>query len=84
MNRYRLLVNICRGTTAGEALRLMASGSQCSAETEHDGVELYQRYMDSAQFVLNAVDSKVLFGMCSLVDGETGKIILSESLMGKI
>lgn len=76
-------MNICRSTVAGEALRLMASGIQCSAETEHAGVELYERYMQSAAFVLDSVHS-TLFGMCSLVDEDTGRIILSETLMGKI
>ncbi len=81
--RYRLFINICRGTNAGEALKLMASGSQVGHDLEDEAVELYERYLYSASFVLNAVD-KGLFGMIALVDSQTGKIVLEEVLMGKV
>lgn len=80
---FRLVVSIIRGTYAGRALQLMASGIRCVAETKEAGMKLYEEYVDAAETVLEGVDKGVCFGVVALIDTRTGEFVTASALMGK-
>lgn len=78
---YRLIVSITRGTNAGRALSMMASGTQCSADSLDYGTELYDNYLDAATAVLRGCDKGICFGIVALVHTKDGVIVKSHVLM---
>lgn len=80
---FRIVISIVRGTCAGRALSLMASGLQCSAETIEKAREHYDNYLDCAYPIQCSANTDTCFGMISILNTATGVIETSEVLMGK-
>lgn len=77
-DRYRLVISITRGTAAGRALQLMARGITVAAETETEGLQLFNDYMDCAHAVLANVSENVVFGVITLYDTKDVRIVHHE------
>lgn len=80
---FRIVISIIRGTCAGRAMRLMASGLQCSAETIEKAREIYDEFLDCAYPLQCSADADTCFGMVSILNTKSGAIEISESIMGK-
>lgn len=79
---FRIVVSVIRGTNAGRALGLMASGMQCAGGTYEEALKHYEHYMDAAECILSAANN-VCFGTILIVDTRDGGIRCCEALMGK-
>lgn len=67
-DRYRIVIDIIRGTSAAKALKLMSSGLQCAAPTQERAGEIMDQYLDAAEHVLEGVDKDVCMGIIVIVD----------------
>lgn len=79
---YRLVISVIRGTSAGRALSMMASGTQICADTPEGAGKLYEEFVDAAHAVLANVTPDICMGMVSILNTKTGEILASQSLMG--
>lgn len=75
---FRIVIAIYRGTSAGRALQLMASGLIVSHESYAEAEKEYDRYMDCASAVLESVDKGQAFGVITIVNASGPYIAKTE------
>lgn len=82
-DKYRIIIHITRGSAAGRALTLMASGLICAAKTLTDALTHYERYLDCAEPILATANLGVCYGLIAIIDQDAGTQIQHQVLMGK-
>lgn len=78
---FRIVISIYRGTSAGRALSLMASGAPCCAASYDDAKKIVDDYCDAASAVLSGASS-VCFGITAIVNEITNKVDYCNTLVG--
>ncbi len=77
---YRIVISIFRGTAAGRALDLMASGLVVHHDTIEQAAAATERYLDAASAILARVGPKMAFGTICVVNLATCDFVSHEVL----
>lgn len=81
---YRIVISVFRGTSAGRALSLMASGITCETEKLEKANEIVDDFLYAADAVLTGpLNSGIVLGIINVVDLAEGVITRTKLLKTK-